>query len=382
MTVNPMVNPFVYGEAVTGDNFCNRTEEIKKLKLDILNCQKIFLISSRKLGKTSLLKTILGELDKKSVISVFIDIEGLVSYKEFLDTYLLALLKKSTPLERIIFFLREILPGIRIDFSISESGKPTLTLGYGPADPQLTRIAAKIYSLPEIIQKRRKKRVVIMFDEFQEILKLNGKNIESALRASIQQQRNVAYIFAGSKQHLLENMISSPARPFYKIGPVMHLKKIPEDTFVKFIKDKFYRTKFKISYETVNRIIKFTENIPYYTQMFCHELWDYGLVKREIKSKDIEIVLNQLIEQHSQDFHLIWSRLIVSKRQLLKAIATSGGRNILSKEFLTKHNLGLPSSTRQTLVSLVEETYLDRENDEYYFTDLLFREWIKKQAVD
>ena len=44
-----MRNPFVYGESVIGKNFCDRGAEIRKLKMDILNCQKIFLISPRRM---------------------------------------------------------------------------------------------------------------------------------------------------------------------------------------------------------------------------------------------------------------------------------------------------------------------------------------------
>ncbi len=48
-----MNNPFVYGEAVTDEYFCGRVEEINKLKIDLANSQKIFVISARKMGKTS-----------------------------------------------------------------------------------------------------------------------------------------------------------------------------------------------------------------------------------------------------------------------------------------------------------------------------------------
>jgi len=93
--------------------------------------------------------------------------------------------------------------------------------------------------------------------------------------------------------------------------------------------------------------------------------------------KDIQPVLSQLLSQYSQNFHLEWSRLILSKRQLLKAIALYGGKRILSNNYLKKNNLGLPLSVRRTLLSLIKNGYLDREDDKYFFTDILFREWIK-----
>ena len=69
--------------------------------------------------------------------------------------------------------------------------------------------------------------------------------------------------------------------------------------------------------------------------------------------------------------------MILSKRQLLKAISIYGGKQILSGDYLKKNNLGLPSSVRRTLLSLVEDGYIDKENSEYFFADILFREWIK-----
>ena len=211
----------------------------------------------------------------------------------------------------------------------------------------------------------------------QEILKLNGKNIEGKLRAHIQHHHNVSYIFAGSKRHLLNEMVNSPDRPFYRIGPVIYLGKIPEDRFLKFISNKFKTSGIETPGEVVSEVIKIAENIPYYVQMLSHELWDFGVTKSRLGKKDVRPVLTQLLRHYSQNFHLEWSRLILSKRQLLEAIARYGGRRILSKDYLKKNNLGLPSSVRRTLLALVEDGYLDRENDEYFFTDILFREWVR-----
>lgn len=372
-----MNNPFVYGEAVTDENFCNRVEEINKLKMDLMNSQKVFLISSRRMGKTSLIKTVLARLKGEGLITVSIDLEAFSSYKGFLDNYLSALMNEVAPADRMLTFLRNLLPGIRIEFKVDEAGNPLLSLGYSRSEPELEKVAAKIYALPGKITMKRKRKVVVVFDEFQEILKLNGKEIEGILRAAIQHQRDVGYIFAGSKRRLLTDMVSSPERPFYKIGPAMYLKRIPEDELFQFVKARFRSTKVKILDRVLRKIIEVAENIPYYVQMLSHELWDYGILKKEIREKDIQIVLNQLISQQSQYFYLEWSRLILSKRRLLKAIATCGGRNILSKKFLTRNELEYPSSVHRTLLALSKEGYLDRENDNYYITDLLFREWIK-----
>ena len=370
-----MKNPFIYGEPVFGGNFCNRREEIKKLKNDILSCQKIFLISSRRMGKTSLIKTAIDQISAKEIISISMDLEEFSSYREFLNTYLSLLVKKSTPENKILGFLRQVLSGLRINFKIDEIGKPVISLDYN--QPINAELDSKIFNLPEIIASKQNKKLVVVFDEFQEILKLNRKNIEGKLRAHIQHHRNVAYVFAGSKRHLLNEMINSKDKPFYRIGPVMYLEKINEDIFLKFAKDKLKASGIKISDKALQRVIKLAENIPYYTQLLLHELWDSKIDKGLISEKDVQSVLSQVVHLYSQNFHLEWSRMILSKRQLLKAISIYGGKQILSGDYLKKNNLGLPSSVRRTLLSLVEDGYIDKENGEYFFADILFREWIK-----
>lgn len=375
-----MKNPFVYGEVVGGSDFCDRETEVRKLTLDLDNAQKIFLISSRRFGKTSLVKVTLEKLEKQKMRTIYLDVEGISTYKKFLNTYLNILTRKFSAINKLYEFAKKLLPSIRFDLSVDETGSPTLSLGYKPEDPDLESVAAKIFELPEKIAQRQ--QVVIAFDEFQEILKLNGKQTEGALRAAVQHQKNVGYIFAGSKRHLLTEMVTSPDRPFYKIGPIFYLDKIPEEIFKEFIYEKFHRSGVKISKNTVSKIIEFSENIPYYVQMLSHELWDYSLTQgKEIKEKEIELVFQELLKQYSQNFSESWNKLIIRKKQLLQVIARKGGHNLLSKESLSENELGYPSSVQRTLELLIADGYIDKIDNEYFIVDILFREWVKRFTV-
>ena len=54
-----MRNLSVYGETVTGDNFCNRVQEINELVNDIENGTNVIIFSPRRYGKTSLINQVL-----------------------------------------------------------------------------------------------------------------------------------------------------------------------------------------------------------------------------------------------------------------------------------------------------------------------------------
>lgn len=374
------MNPFIYGETVSGDNFCNREREIEKLCRDLVDSQKIFLISARRLGKSSLIRTVLDNVKRRKIKSVYLDIEGISTYKGFLNAYLNLLIREYTVIDRIYDFAKRFLPSIRIDATIDGTGTPTLSLGYKPQDPNLESIAMKIFELPGKMSKNRK--MVIAFDEFQAILKLNGEHIEAALRSSIQHQRNVGYIFAGSKRHVLSSMSTSPDRPFYKIGPVMYLERIPRETFMNFILTKFRKTKIRISEIAVSTIIDIADDIPYFAQMISHELWDYAIAdKKEISEKDVYFVLDELLKHYNQNFSELWSKLIRTKKQLLHIIANRSGKSILSKESLSENELNYPSGVQRTLELLIADGLIDKTDNEYFIIDVLFREWIKKYTL-
>jgi len=84
------------------------------------------------------------------------------------------------------------------------------------------------------IAEVRGRRLAVALDEFQAIGAFDGGTIEHALRAAVQQQRQVGYVFAGSEPSLMERMLGRK-RPFYKAGPVMRLQKIPADRFAEFV---------------------------------------------------------------------------------------------------------------------------------------------------
>ena len=68
-----MGKAFVYGMSVGGDNFTDRIEETKRIKLDFENGINVILISPRRMGKTSLIKKVISEMDNPGIKVVYMD---------------------------------------------------------------------------------------------------------------------------------------------------------------------------------------------------------------------------------------------------------------------------------------------------------------------
>ena len=133
--------------------------------------------------------------------------------------------------------MKELLPKLRPKITVEESGYSFSIDKTSETEDALLKLD-EMMDLPERLARKKKNRFVIFFDEFQEISRLTKDHlsIERRLRATMQKQKNVSYVFAGSKQHLLEPMLLDETHPFYRMGQLKCLDLIPAKEYEPFIR--------------------------------------------------------------------------------------------------------------------------------------------------
>ena len=90
------MNPFVYGEVVPAAAFVNRIDELRRLVADLQASQKVFLISPRRYGKSSLIRRALATAARSGAITVEVTVASFSSYVAFLEGYARALAAAET----------------------------------------------------------------------------------------------------------------------------------------------------------------------------------------------------------------------------------------------------------------------------------------------
>lgn len=80
-------NPFVFGEIVDDANFVDRIEERDQLLRDLSDGQKVFLLSPRRFGKSSLVAVVLLQLKKRHIHTVNLTVSSYASYAQFLEKF-------------------------------------------------------------------------------------------------------------------------------------------------------------------------------------------------------------------------------------------------------------------------------------------------------
>ena len=380
-----MTNPFVYGEIVPAAAFVDREVELDRLGRDLAAGQKVFLISPRRYGKSSLVRQALRSAARGGALTVEVQVSSYSSYVAFLEGYARALASAETRLERARSWLREMLSGVRPEVRLEpdESGRNQIAVSF-PAvrtDRDISHLAQQVFSLPGRIADVRRRRMAIALDEFQGIAAFNGVSVEHTLRAAVQQQRQVGYVFSGSEPALMERMLGR-SRPFYKAGPVMRLQKIPPDRFAKFIETRFRATGFKPAPGVGAAIVDLAGNLPYDVQRLAHEVWDdvKAAAGRTVDLEDLHETLKRLLGEHETLFEGTWQRLTLAQRGALRAAVLEDGKELLSADVRARHRLSGTSTVQASLAALVRDDILTREGTRYAVVDSLFREWIARRT--
>ena len=380
-----MDNPFVYGEVVPRDAFVDREPELDRLVSDLGNGQKVFLISPRRYGKSSLIHQALDALRRRGALTIELTVSSYSSYLAFLEGYARAIASVESKWDRARTWLTEAIvstrPEIRYEPKESGLGRFSVAFPQVTTTRDLNRLANEVFMLPGKLAGERKRTVVVALDEFQAIDSFNGGSVEHALRAATQRQRQVGYIFAGSEPSLMEKMIG-PRRPFYKAGPVMRLQKISATLFGDFIDQRFVKTGMKPDAGVAEAIVELAGNLPYDVQRLAHETWDDVRAKgaRKATLEDLHGTLTRLLSEQETIFEALWQRLTLQQRATLRAVVLQGGREIHSADARSRHRLGGPSTIQKSLAALTKQDVLLREGPRYVVVDSLLREWVARRT--
>src|SRR5262245_38774591 len=119
-----MHNPFVYGEVVPPAAFVNRIAELDRLVSDLAASQKIFLISPRRYGKSSLIRHALAAMSKRGALTVDVTVSSFSSYVAFLEGYARALIAAETKWDRARTWIRDAIQTARAEVRYAPDASP------------------------------------------------------------------------------------------------------------------------------------------------------------------------------------------------------------------------------------------------------------------
>lgn len=374
-----MEKAFVYGMSVGGNNFTDRIEETKRIKLDFENGVNVILISPRRMGKTSLIKKVISEIDNPMLKIIYMDIYDCRSEYDFYNRFAETIMKSTgnhleQVMENIKRFLVRISP--KISFSPEPNSEFSVSLGITPKDYS----PEEILNLPERIANEQGVRLVVCIDEFQQIGEFTDSlTIQKRLRGVWQHHQNVSYCFFGSKKHLMENIFQNRRMPFYQFGEMLHLKCIPTVYWVPFICSRFEKYGKKIAEEYAGRICQVVKNYSSYVQQLAWNVM--AETEKEVNEESFEEGLKALLEQNSSLFIQQTDGLTTYQLNFIRLLCKDIHSGFTTQAVSEIYPLGSKSNIDRIKKSLVDKEIITIEKDGIFLADSVFELWFKREMM-
>ena len=185
----------------------------------------------------------------------------------------------------------------------------------------------------------------------------------------------------GSKTHLLLNMFKNKSRAFYNIGKLVKLNKISENDVKNYLIKRFSINDIQLTNILAEYIIQLTENIPYYIQFLSSEIWQKVIGEsKEINKTIIDQSVQNILSNNSDYYLEVFSKLSLYQKNVLFAL-TKSGKQVLSRKFAETYNLSSSSSTQRAVIRMVNLGIIEKEDDQYIFSDPFFKRFIQLRIV-
>lgn len=369
-------NPFLIAGYHSPEFFCDRKAETATILDALHNGRNVTLIAPRRMGKTGLIHHAFYQLkeQKSDIVTLYMDIFSTQTLGDFVRLFANTVLGQldSMPqkaLSRISQFIRSCRPVFTFD---EMTGTPKVTVDVSPAEEEST--------LKEIFNYlgSSEKRCYIAIDEFQQIAEYPEKGVEALLRSYIQFLPNVNFIFAGSKQHVMQEMFASSKRPFYQSTQLLTIGTINRDEYADFAMGHFANHDLKLPREVFDEIYDKFDGHTWYIQNLLNRLYGYN---RNVEMELVLYAVEQILSEQSYSYADLLKAYSAGHVRLLKAIAQEGCvKEVLAGDFISKHRLKAASSVRSALKKLIENELVYQTADGYIIYDRFMGEWLRKQV--
>jgi uncharacterized protein len=378
-------NPFRFGALALGAAFTDRQAELRELAAEMRNGQDVLVYAPRRYGKSSLVLRAAGRAERDGALVGYVDLLKVTSRERFAAALARTIHRDlDTAPGRAYERAAELFRGLRIvptmevdpqDGSLSFSFRATR---------RRTDIDDTIESLLELLGRigvERERRVVMIFDEFQEIVELDPR-YPNLLRAVFQAQPEVAHIYLGSKRHVLDRIFGDRNEPFWRSAKKLEIGLIAPALFARFVRARFDRTDKGITEAAAARLVELTAGHPYGTQELAHEVWERTPGGAFAYESDVDAGLERVLRAEHNHLEQLWADAPRTQRRLLSALAAEPTASPYAEGYRMAHDLPPAPTLQSALTALARKELVGRlEDGTLAIIEPFLAAWVRREAA-
>lgn len=379
-----MDNPFRYGDIATGDRFVGREKELAELQMDMRSGQNVVIVSPRRYGKTSLVIEAMDRVREQGVLTAYVDMFRTPT-KSILADHLASAIYRGllAPVEKAREKALELfhrLP-IRPTIVLGPDGQPSMEFSTwtGEQGRSAEKTLERLLEMPGELARDRNRRVVMVFDEFQQVVEIDP-HLPALMRSVFQAQPEVCHLFLGSRRHLMRKVFTDENEPMYRLAKPMALGPIDPGEFSYYLHDRFAATGVMVEDEAIQELFSISGGHPYVTLALAHVTWNLAVTEQlPVTERLVGQALGRLLDAEDARYTEVWSRLSPGQRLVASTIAVGTSSGLLSERVRRIYRLGPASSVQNSISRLVEVDIIESDHQGgYRMVDPLLSAWLSR----
>lgn len=289
-------SPFEFQNPVSGRQFLNHKKYLKELCLDLSGSALAFVLGYRGSGITSLAFKLVDQLKRKykDHVVIYVSLKGCKTEFDLLSKYIIPLINALDE--------KSILEDIEIKNDYLHDRQ-------------------RLTELPERMAKRRKRKVVVIIDDFEVIIGMPNQNkVEELLSTAWQNQKWISTCVFMEQTFATDALIHEYGRPFYDPEAIQKSTSIKLHEWYKYISAIFKRNNQSIGEKEIKYIVFRMNGIPKFIQSLSHYVYLNG--KSKITIDDIDEALNVVVELDRPSYRTIFNKFTQFQKRVLISLVS------------------------------------------------------------
>jgi uncharacterized protein len=302
----------------------------------------LVIAGPRRTGKTSVCDAALAHLREAGCYTAEVDLFRLADTAALAEALALSVIANRGPLARLVDATRRagrkvvdaaaLTATTRVHMELGEEIEMAFSPGLASKDPD--RYLNYALELPQRIASKDGRRLILFFDEFQEISATrhpfgDSDRLAKLMRSVFQRSPDVSFLFAGSVEHLMRDLFAPTERAlsqfgsFYPVPPV-----IADEAWRQGITERLAEDACEIEATALDRLIVTGEGHPRVTMLIARCTHESSLIEETHRltethvSTGIRLAQQSDLPKHEQTLARIRS---LGKHAQRLAIAVANG---------------------------------------------------------
>lgn len=273
---------FPSDEPLTPGELIGRSGDVASVSTSLAEGINIVLVGPRRTGKTSVADAAVEACRRTGAYTATVDLFLLADPASLATELTVAVLRNRSVLARAIERANRAPEHLLEALSTTATLRARADLGTdleisvapSRADRDPVRALRAAFELPQRIAEADGRRIVLFFDEFQELA--GGRFgdpdvVTKQLRAVLQRSRQVSTLFAGSLQHVMRDLFGPSERALSQFGSFHDLAEISTEEWLAGLRSRFERGATHVDDEALGRIVGVGEGHPRSTMLIAQQ---------------------------------------------------------------------------------------------------------------